>query len=94
MRKNVLARAPRRARTGSLYGTPRGETPERHAGTHIPGGHHAALGKSALQNTLNVVGSWVDTLKVTSASVWLAAASRFGRMRETSRTERGGKEGP
>ena len=93
MRKHVLVRAPRRARTDSLYGTPREDTPARHAGTEFPGGHHTALGTSALQNTLNAVGSWVDTLKFTSASVWLAAASRFGRMREPSRTERGGKEG-
>ena len=85
MRKHVLVRAPRRARTDSLYGTPREDTPERPADT--------TLGTSALQNTLNAVGSWVDTLKFTSASVWLAAASRFGHTREPSRTERGGKEG-
>ena len=86
VRRDVLVRAPRRGRTDSLYGKPRKDTPERPAGT--------ARGTSALQHTLNAVGSWVDTLKFTSASVWLAAASRFGHTREPSRTERGGKEGP
>ena len=85
MRKNVLVRAPRRARTDSLYGRPREDTPERPADT--------ARSTSALQNTLNAVGSWVDTLKFTTASGWLAAASRFGHRREPSRTKRGGKEG-
>ena len=85
MRKDLLVRAPRRRRTDSLYGAPREDTPERPADT--------ARGTSALQNTLNAVGSWVDTLKFTSASVWLAAASRFGHTTEPSRTERGGKEG-